>query len=275
MIHSRTSRLVFGIGASILFATAGNAQGRRGPRPPGPPPDGPAMVATTQQQAGDAVQHAYDALGRSMALSQNAAQDTKAILTQARESYQQALTQYQASNFVGARETAMASADMARAAEQIASAHLIESASLQTQIPAPPADAANSSAQTARAYQALARVSDHDARLTADLSSGTTTQSSAPVRSLIAQSRKLEQEAQSLLRANKPEEAASLARGSDALLAAADHMERRALIASGAIPAPPVMGAGAPPPPPDAGVPPPPTPPSPPVDGGAPPSPQS
>ncbi|MGI8771959.1 MAG: hypothetical protein ACR2JE_11030 [Acidobacteriaceae bacterium] len=278
MIHSRTTRLALGIGASLLFAFAANAQGPRGPRPPGPPPgpppDRPAMIATTQQQAADAVQRAYDALGRSMALSQSAAQDTKEILSRARESYQQALTQYQASNFVGARETAMAAADMARAAEQIAGAHLIEAASRQTQIPAPPAT--DSSAQSARAYDALARVSDHSARLTADLSSGTATQASPQIRSLMGESRRLQQRAQSLLSASKPEEAASLARGADALLAAADHMQQRALIASGAIPAqaappPPPPGAGAapPPPPPDAGAPPPP----PPADAGAPPPP--
>jgi hypothetical protein len=65
-----------------------------------------------------------------------------------------------------------------------------------------------------------------------------------------------------------------MARASDALLAAADHVEQRALIASGTIPAqpaprPPVPGKTAPPPPPAGGPPPLP----PPADPNGPPAP--
>ncbi len=255
----------------MLSALAAHAQGPAGPPPPGPPPlQGPASVAAAQQQAADAVQRAYDALGRSAALSQTASQGTADILAEGKNAYQQALTQYQASDFVGANETAMAASDMARAAEQIANANLMESASRQSQIPAPPTAAVNGSFQTARAYQDLARVSDHRARIASQLSLGAAPSANSQVNSLMEESRRLQQRAQTLLNDNKPQNASLIAGAADALLAAADHIEQRALIASGMVPAqpgPPPGPAGPrnprrfappPPPPPDGGAPPPP-----------------
>jgi hypothetical protein len=267
-------KLILGLGIAIGMSSglAAHAQPQRGPRPLGPPP-GQNPVVASQQEAADAVQRAYDALGRSTVLSQTASGSTTDILTQGRDAYQQALSQYQASNFVGARETAMAAADLAHAAEQITTADLLEVSSNQRQLPAPPTSSA-AAVQTAVAYRDLARVSQHSARLAADLSGEPAAASTAQVRPLLVKSARLEQRAQSLLTANKPEEASAMARASDALLAAADHVEQRALIANGMIPAqpappPPGPGLAAPPPPPDGEMPPPP----PPVGGPSPPPP--
>jgi hypothetical protein len=265
-------KFILGLGMAIGVSSglAVHAQPQRGRRPPGPPP-GQNSVVASQQEAADAVQRAYDALGRSTVLSQTASGGTTDILTQGRDAYQQALSQYQASNFVGARETAMAAADLAHAAEQITTADLLEVSSRQQQLPAPPTSSA-AAVQTALAYQDLARVSQHSARLAADLSGEPAAALTAQVRPLLVKSARLEQRAQSLLTANKPEEASAVARASDALLAAADHVQQRALIASGVIPAQP-----APPPPPDGTAPPPPPPiggpagPPPPPNGAAPP----
>lgn len=255
--NKRNALLTLGVSAGLLFsAAAANAQGRHGPPPPGPPPlQSPASVATAQQQAADAVQRAYDALGRSAALSQTASQDTANILTQGKDAYEKALTQYQASDFVGANETAMAAADMAHAAEQIANANLMEAASRQSQIPAPPTAAANGSFQTARAYQDLSRVSDHRARIISQLSAGAAPSARSQVNSLMEESNRLQQRAQTLLKDQKPQQASAIAGAADAMLAAADHMEQCALIASGMVPAqagppPPPGGFGPPPPPP-------------------------
>lgn len=236
--------------------------GQPGPgrRPPGPPRPNPFVAS--QQEAADAVQRAYDALGRSAALSQTVPSGTAVILAQGKDAYQQALSQYQASNFVGARESAMAAADFARAAEQIASANLLEAATGQAQLPAPPSRS-SAATQTARAYQDLARVSEHSARLTGELSAAPAVSSTAQVRQLLEQSGRLQQRAQSFLTANRPEQASAMARASDALLAAADHIEQRALIASGVIRAqsapspspPPAGGPAGPPPPPTPGDP--------------------
>jgi hypothetical protein len=252
------SKLILGVGIAIGMAgLAAQAQPQPGRRPPGPRPGQNSGLAS-QQEAGEAVQRAYDALGRSTVLSQTASRGTTEILSQGRDAYQQALSQYQASNFVGARETAMTAADLARAAEQITTANLLEASARQTQLPAPPTGSA-AAVQTARAYQDLARVSEHSARLAAALSAQPAISSAIQIRPLLARSARLQQRAQSLLTANKPEEATAMARASDALLAAADHVEQRALIASGTIPTPPPPpnGATPPPPPPDAGPPPP------------------
>jgi hypothetical protein len=97
--------LVLGLGIAIGLSSGltAHAQPQRERRPPGPPP-GENPVVASQQEAADAVQRAYDALERSTVLSQTASGGTTDILTQGRDAYQQALSQYQASNFVGARD---------------------------------------------------------------------------------------------------------------------------------------------------------------------------
>lgn len=275
-------KLVVGLGVALGLSSmvVANAQPPHGRRPPGPPP-GQNPVFAWQQEAADAVQRAYDALGRSTALAQTATGGTSDILARGRDAYQQALSQYQASNFIGARETAMAATDLAHAAEQITTANLLESAIRQAQLPAPPAGSATAN-ETARAYQDLSRVSQHSARLASDLSAQPAATSTAHIRPLLAESARLQQRAQSLLTANKPEEASAIARASDALLVASDHMQQRALIASGMIPAQPAPpslapGMAAPPPPPPDGTAPPPPPPAggtlPPADPNGPPPP--
>jgi hypothetical protein len=130
------SKFILGVGIAIgLGGLAAHAQPQRGRRAPEPlPRQNP--VAATQQQAADAVQRAYEALRRSTVLSQTASGGTTDILAQGRDAYQQALSQYQVSNFIGARETAMAAADLAHAAEQITTANLLEASTRQTQLPA-------------------------------------------------------------------------------------------------------------------------------------------
>jgi hypothetical protein len=251
-------KLILGLGVAIgvSLGLAAHAQPQPGRRPPGGPPPGQNPAAASQQEAADEVQRAYDTLRRSTALSQTASAGTIEILTQGREAYQQALSQYQASNFVGSRETAMAATDLAHAAEQITTADLLEASARQRQLPAPPTGSA--AAKTALAYQDLARVSQHSARLAADRTVEPAAASTVEIRALLLRSARLQQRAQSLLIMNKPEEASAMARASDALLAAADHVEQRALIASGVIPAqpappPPISGMAAPPPPPIGG----------------------
>ena len=257
--------------AALTEAWPGYGQRPGGPAPAGPPAAADALMAT-QEQASDAIQRAYDALNRSAALPQPPSQGEGDILGKGRDAYQQALSKYQASNFVGAREDAMAAADLARAAEQIASANLIADGSKRLQLPAPPA-ASQPGLVNARAYQDLARASEHSVRVSSELSTGV---ANAQAHALVAQSQQLQQRAQTLLAASKPEEAAAIARASDALLAAADHLERRDLIASGRIPSasgPEGPGVGpAAPPPADQGTAPPPPPPGGP--GGPPPPPQ-
>jgi hypothetical protein len=242
--------LVLAVGAVALYAQPG--PGRR--PDPQRPNDAPAA---SQQEAADAIQRAYDGLGRSSVIAQGNTQDIRDLLALGRDAYEEALSRYQSSDFTGARETAKASADLARAAEQAATANLIQTGEGQ-HLPAPPAASGQPNTREQRASQDLARAEDHDARLSEELSARTSSSVVPQVRVLIVQSRKFNQNAQTLLAANKPEQAGEMARASDALLAAADHLVRRAWIASG-VPLPPrppppppprPKGPPAPPPPP-------------------------
>lgn len=212
--------------------------------------------AGSQREAADAIQRAYDGLGRSTLLAQSAPRDISDLLTRGRDAYQEALSRYQSSDFTGARETAMASADLARAVEQAVTANLFQTGEGQ-RLPAPPALAGRPNDQGQRAREDLTRVLDHTARLSEELSPHASASAVPQVRALTELSRQFEQRAQTLLAANKPEQAGAMTRAADALLAASDHFVRRAWIASGvALPTPPgppppgPKGPPAPPPPP-------------------------
>src|SRR6266567_1050098 len=140
--------IVAAIIVSLYGPCAASLEAQPRPAPPG---------SGTQQEAADAIQRAYDELGRSALIAQSAPRDVGDLLTRGRDTYQQALSLYQASDFMGARETAMASADIARAAEQLATSGFSESASRQP-LPEPPAGPSRANAPAARAYQDLARV---------------------------------------------------------------------------------------------------------------------
>ncbi len=265
-MHTSTGKVIILLLLSGVM-TAGTAFAQppaRGPRGPvggarglaGRPP------VSEQQAAADAVQRAYDSIGRSTVLAQSSSAKTGDLLAKSREIYQQALTQYGANNYVGARETAMAAADLGRAAEQIANSNLIESAASSNRLSPPPASMDTGDQRKARAFNDLARVSDHAARLRTMTALDTSGAGKNQVQPLIDQAAQLQQQAQTLITAGKTEEASSLARASDSLLAAAEHLEQQTLIARGIVTGPPApLGPGqAPlaPPPGNAAAPPPP-----------------
>jgi hypothetical protein len=255
-VSPRTLRAAQIISLLIIGVASLHAQPGPGRRPdPLHANEGPA--ASQREAAADAIQRAYDGLGRSTLIAQSAPRDISDLLSRGRDAYQEALSRYQSSDFMGARETAMASADLARAVEQAATANLFPTGEGQ-RLPAPPALAGRPSDQGQRAREDLARVQDHTARLSEELSAHASASAVPQVRALIELSRQFEQRAQTLLAANKPEQAGAMTRAADALLAASDHFVRRAWIASGvALPTPPRP----PPPPPGPKGPPAPLPP--------------
>jgi len=204
----------------------------------------------TQQDAGAAVQRAYDAIGRSRVMAgSNNAEGAAELLAQSRNAYQQALTWYQANNFVGAREAAMMATDLARATDELISAHLMAAA--QPGIPSPPQSFAGPD-PTARVYGDLAQLTQHRADVAAQVAASPDA-ADAEVHRLLQESARLQQNAQNLLNSQKPEQAGATARAADALLAACDRSVERALIASGRVgalpvtPPPPPRGSGGPP----------------------------
>jgi hypothetical protein len=207
---------------------------------------GPNHPATPQQEAADAIGRAYDALERDMELTPSAARNASGLFMRSRDTYQQALSLYQAGDFTGARETAMASADIAHAVEQLVMADSPGAAPVPSP-PRPPAPPDRADTLAARAYRDMARVREHSARLNSDLDQSASASVAAQVKVLIREAAQLEQRAQSVV-ANKPEQAGALARAADALLAAADHYVRRAWIANGLAPPPPPRPKGPPPP---------------------------
>jgi len=244
---------------AAIFVTAGLLLGtfaavaQPAPPPPGGPAPGPPLPAnplmTTQQDAGAAVQGAYDAIGRSTLMAgSNNAEGAANLLIQSKSAYQQALTWYQASNFVAAREAAMIATDLARATDELTSAHLM--ATTQPGIPLPPQSFAGPD-PVARVYGDLGRLTQHRADVAAQIAASPDAVD-AEVHRLLQESTRFQQKAQNLLNSQKPEQAGAMARAADALLAACDHSMERALIASGRVGAP----AATPPPQALGGLPP-------------------
>ncbi len=218
------------------------------PRPGAPPPPADPMMAM-QEGAGAAIRHAYDAIGRSGVLVESSrAEGSGDLLAQSRNTYQQALTAYQASNFTAAQEWGMMAADLARAADELASARLFAAAQPKVN---PPPQVMGGPDPAARVYDDLGRLAQHRADIAARIGS-TPDAADQQVHNLLEEAGRLEQNAQNLLNSQKLQEAGSMARAADALLAACDHSIQRVLIASGrvAVPLPPASGGPPPPPPP-------------------------
>jgi hypothetical protein len=254
--------------AAMLLVSFIGAEAQRGPGAPVSPPPDPRYA--TQQEAAAAVQRAYDGIARVSVLGNGtsvAGINVNTLISESKSAYQEALSRYQSNDYVGAREQAMASADLARALEELAMSTGI--APSQTGVPAPPVAAANpeDSLRATRDVQNLSyRLSAMSSTLSGAASLPAATASQA--RSLLAMSQQLQQQAQSLLSQNQPERAIRLAHAGDALTRVAEHLENRYLIAAGIVPTPP-----APPPGPDGIAPPPPGPGGPPLpsDAAAPP----
>jgi hypothetical protein len=254
-------------GMFILGAGASSAQMAAPPPPPpgrGAPPPLPAdPMNTTQEGAGAAIQRAYDAIGRSAAMAEvSRAEGAGDLLAQSRNAYQGALTAYQASNFTAAQESGMMAADLARAADELASARLFAAAQPKV---TPPPPSIGGPDPAARVYDDLGRLAQHRADILARIGA-VPDAADREVRSLLDEAGRLQQTAQGLLNSGKAQEAGATARAADALIAACDHSIERVLIASGRMAAPlapPAGGPEPPPPPPPGGAGPPPPPPQP------------
>jgi len=257
--------------AAILVVSFIGAQAQRGPVGPGGPPPDPRYA--TQEEAAAAVQRAYDGIARVSIIVGNggsvAGVNVNTLITESKSAYQEALSRYQANDYVGTREQAMASADLARASEELAMSTGVGAS--QAGVPAPPVAAANpeDSLRATRDVQDLSyRLSAIGTNLNSATSVPATTASQA--KSLLAMSQQLQQQAQSLLSQNQPERAMRLAHAGDALTHVVEHLENRYLIAAGIVPtlplpplgpnglAPPPPGPDGPPPPNAAAPPPPP-----------------
>src|ERR1700683_4076330 len=212
----------------------------------------------------DAMQRAYDGLNRSTALVEAAKGTAGGIplnrfIADGKAFYQEALSRYQAFDYIGARELAAAADDMAHAAETMAMSSI--GSGNAAGITAPPSqpgiaeEAFRANEQIARAGNTLLQVQS-----AGSYANAVPAETTRRVRDLLTQSQQLQQRAQASL-SQSPREASAAARASDAIAHAADHLQNRYLIASGIVPAgpagrpgppPPPGGPGAPPPPPDA-----------------------
>jgi hypothetical protein len=250
----------------------GFAQG--GPRDRGPRgPQRPGMAAQDAQlDVQDAMQRAYDGLNRATALVEAAKANSangvslNRLIVDGKAFYQEGLSRYQAFDYMGARELAAAADDLARAAETIAMSSI--GSGNAAGITAPPSqpgiaeEAFRANDEIARAGSTILQVQS-----VSSYSNVVPAETTRRVRDLLTLSQQLQQRAQSSL-SQSPREASAAARASDAIAHAADHLQNRYLIASGAMPAGPAGRPGPPPPPPGGpGAPPPPPPPD--ADGGS------
>ena len=243
-------------GCATGFAQAG---------PRGRGPRGPGMAAQDAQlEVQDAMQRAYDALNRSTALVEAAKGTASGIslnhfIADGKAFYQEALSRYQAFDYIGARELAAAADDMAHAAETMAMSSI--GSGNAAGITAPPSqpgiaeDAFRANDEIARAGNTILQVQS-----AGSYSNAVPAETTRRVRDLLTLSQQLQQRAQASL-SQSPREASAAASASDAIAHAADHLQNRYLIASGIVPAGPAGRPGPPPPPPGGpGAPPPPPP---------------
>jgi hypothetical protein len=251
----------------IMFViTTGCATGFAQPGPRGRGPRGPGIAAQDAQlDVQDAMQRAYDGLNRSTALVEAAKGTANGIslnrfIAEGKAFYQEALSRYQAFDYIGARELAAAADDMAHAAETMGMSSI--GSGNAAGIAAPPSqpgiaeDAFRTNDEIARAGSTILQVQS-----AGSYSNVVPAETTHRVHDLLTLSQQLQQRAQASL-SQSPREASAGARASDAIAHAADHLQNRYLIASGIVPArppgrpgpppPPPGGPGAPPPPPDA-----------------------
>jgi hypothetical protein len=250
--------------AAMFLVSFIGVQAQRGPAGPGGPPPDPRYA--TQGEAAAAVQRAYEGIVR-VGILGNAASvagvNVNTLITDSKSAYQEALSRYQANDYFGSREQALASADLARASEELTMTTSVGAS--QAGVPAPPA-AAVKQEDSLRATRDVQNLSYRLNAVGANLNSGTSipAATASQAKSLLTMSQQLQRQAQSLLSQNQPERAIRLARAGDALTHVAEHLENRYLIAAGIMPIPPP-----PPPRPDGVAPPPPG-----LDGPPPPPPQ-
>ena len=250
---------------TMLVVMTGCATGFAQAGPRGRGPRGPGIAAQDAQlEVQDATQRAYDALNRSTALVEAARGTASGIslnrfVADGKAFYQEALSRYQASDYIGARELAAAADDMAHAAETMAMTSI--GSGNAAGITAPPRqpgiaeDAFRANDEIARAVGTILQVQS-----AGSYSNVVPAETTRRVRDLLTLSQQLQQRAQASL-SQSPREASAAARASDAIAHAADHLQNRHLIASGIVPAGPAGRPGPPPPPPGGpGAPPPPPP---------------
>jgi len=245
------------LSCDLASAQPDPGRGRRPPDPQAPP------AYATQSDIANAIQGAYDGLNRSAALvsaSKTATADgvSLQLMSEAKNAYQEALSRYQANDFIGVRELAAEATDLSRAAEALAISSITANSGA-AQVSAPPLqqgvteDAYRANDEIGRAGNSILQVQNASSYA----SSAVPAEVSRRVRALLTMSQQLQQRAQALLAQNNPRQASADARAADAIAHAADHARSRYLIAAGIMPAPPAPGA-APPPPPGPGAPPPP-----------------
>ncbi len=107
------------LSCDLASAQPDPGRGRRPPDPQAPP------AYATQSDIANAIQGAYDGLNRSAALvsaSKTATADgvSLQLMSEAKNAYQEALSRYQANDFIGVRELAAEATDLSRAAEALA-----------------------------------------------------------------------------------------------------------------------------------------------------------
>jgi len=247
-------RLLLATTVVLCLAAAQAQPGPKGPgKHPGPPHD-PRTAALDEASA--AIQHAYDAISRTALLgNSNGVRrivNVDEIESESKTAYQEALSCYQASDYVGAREQALASADLARSLEEFVMSE--EASDGGTSLPVPPAPAG----ERDRSARDLENLSYRLRGMKRRLAEGTAlpAATAALLRSLVNGGDQLLQKAQDLLLHGQEVRAGHTARAGDALTHAAEHILNRYLVAAGIVPTP----VGPPPgrerrvrPPPDPG----------------------
>ena len=112
------------VALSLLMSGAAWAQPPGPPPPPPPGPGGPPPPVPMQTDALGAIQRAHDTINQAVSFTQiskdAAGVSLGPLVTQGKTAYQEALSRYQASDLIGARELATAANDLSRAVVELA-----------------------------------------------------------------------------------------------------------------------------------------------------------
>jgi hypothetical protein len=247
-------RLLLATTVVLGFCCAQAQPGPKGPgNHPGPPHD--PRVATPNEAAAT-IQHAYDAISHTAHLGNSDGVrrivNVNEIESESKTAYQEALSCYQASDYVGAREQAMASADLSRALEELVMSG--QGSGRDASQPVPPALAG----ERDRSARDLENLNYRLRELRRRLTEGRPLpgETAALLQSLVNRGEQLQREAQDLLLHGQAVRAGHMARVGDALTHAAEHIQNRYLLADDILPAPlgrPPGRERRPPTPPDPG----------------------
>jgi len=226
--------------AVAIVLSCATAQAQPGPKGPGKRP-GPAhdpRVATPDEAAA-AIQHAYDGISRTSLFGTSeagpGAVSVNDIASLSKTAYQEALSCYQANNYVGAREQAMTSADLSRAVEELLMSGGAFGGGAGVPVPPTPVEERD---HAARDFENLSyRLGEIKSGLRG--SNALPARAAAQAQSLVSLSEQLQQQAQDLLVHNQAPRAGHVARAGDALTHAVEHLQNRYLLAAGIVPAPP------------------------------------